>query len=263
MNLLGYNKTNGGYLMNDKTKIIKIIVAVAICLVSIFGLSRLASSPNTFKGTISSLDDKKTTVLELTAAATAASAVASAIPGDTATPIAEKLADLSSYFLMALCAIYLEKYLLTITGAIAFYFLIPAGCILFIASEFMYKERFMYYAKKLLALSFVIVLLIPCSVKLSDMIQSTYETSIQETIDTANNLEAVEEQESEDSNVIDNLINDLSNSWDTLTSQVETILSRFIESLAIMLVTCCLIPVLVLIFFLWLIKLLFTPGLEK
>ena len=62
---------------------------------------------------IQSLDDKKTTALELTAAATAASAAITLIPGDAGTPIADKLADLSSYFLIVVCAIYLEKYLVT------------------------------------------------------------------------------------------------------------------------------------------------------
>ncbi len=52
---------------------------------------------------------KKTTALELTAAATAASAAITLIPGDAGTPIADKLADLSSYFLIVVCAIYLEK----------------------------------------------------------------------------------------------------------------------------------------------------------
>ena len=73
---------------------------------------------------IQSLDDKKTTALELTAAATAASAAITLIPGDAGTPIADKLADLSSYFLIVVCAIYLEKYLVTITGLAAFIFIV-------------------------------------------------------------------------------------------------------------------------------------------
>ena len=64
-------------------------------------------------------------MLELTAASTAASAAITLLPGDTATPIAEKLADLSGYFLIVLCAIFLEKYLLTITSYVSFTILIP------------------------------------------------------------------------------------------------------------------------------------------
>lgn len=65
---------------------------------------------------IQSLDDKKTTALELTAAATAASAAITLIPGDIGTPIADKLADLSSYFLIVVCAIYLENIWLPLRG---------------------------------------------------------------------------------------------------------------------------------------------------
>ena len=47
--------------------------------------------------------------MKLTAASTAASAAVSALPGDTGSAIAEKLADLTSDFLIVLCAIMLEK----------------------------------------------------------------------------------------------------------------------------------------------------------
>ena len=44
----------------------------------------------------------------------------------------EQLADLSSHFLVVLCAIYLEKYLLTLTGFLAFKILIPVACLAYI-----------------------------------------------------------------------------------------------------------------------------------
>lgn len=52
--------------------------------------------------------------------ATATSALITLIPGDVGTPIAEKVADLSGYLLIVLCAVYLEKYLVTLTGYAAF-----------------------------------------------------------------------------------------------------------------------------------------------
>ena len=106
-----------GKVMNNRRKqIIKIIIPLIIALLSIFVLARFTTSTEYHAKTIQSLDEKKATVMELTAASTAASAVITLIPGDTGTPIAEKLADLSSYFLTVLCALFLEKYLLTITG---------------------------------------------------------------------------------------------------------------------------------------------------
>lgn len=120
----------------DRTKLRLAVVPLVIAFFSVFVLAGVASSPQFHASTIAALDEKQTTVLELTAASTAASAAITLLPGDTATPIAEKLADLSSGFLLVLCAIYLEKYLLTITGMVTFDFLIPAAafCICCICS---------------------------------------------------------------------------------------------------------------------------------
>ena len=41
-----------------------------------------------------------------------------------------------------------------------------------------------------------------------------------------------------------------------VVEQLKTVLNRFIEALAVMLVTSCLIPILVLLFFAWLVKLM-------
>ena len=90
----------------DKKRPILILVAVAIALLSFFGASRIATSTDFHASSIATLDEKKTTVLELTAAAAAASAAITLMPGDTATPIADKLADLSTHFLIVLCALH-------------------------------------------------------------------------------------------------------------------------------------------------------------
>ena len=106
---------------NEKQKkILFALIPIVIALLSFFVIARFTSSTEFNAKTIQSLDDKKTTVMELTAASTAASAAITLIPGDVGTPIANKLADLSSYFLIVLSAIYLEKYLVTITGYAAF-----------------------------------------------------------------------------------------------------------------------------------------------
>lgn len=88
-------------------------------------ISRVTSSPKIYSSTISSLDNKKETVMALSAAAATTSAAITLLPGDTMTPIADKMADLTSYFLIILCVIYLEKYLLPILGYLVFGILIP------------------------------------------------------------------------------------------------------------------------------------------
>ena len=88
--------------------------------------------------------------MKLTAASTAASAAVSALPGDTGSAIAEKkLADLTSDFLIVLCAIMLEKYLLTITGYAVFRFILPAVCVLLIVRQFRSSEILAKLAFKL------------------------------------------------------------------------------------------------------------------
>ncbi|MEI3361149.1 MAG: hypothetical protein V8R75_00450 [Oscillospiraceae bacterium] len=56
------------------------------------------------------------------------SVAVSAVPGDATTPLASKIADLSSYLLLVVGAIMLEKLLLTMLPYAAFTILIPAAC---------------------------------------------------------------------------------------------------------------------------------------
>ena len=122
-------------------KIICVATALILALASIFGVAKLITDPAFYQKSIAALEEKQETVLELTAASTAASAAITLLPGDTATPIADKLADLSGYFLIVLCAIFLEKYLLTITAAAAFKVLIPAACAAFAAAALFPRLR--------------------------------------------------------------------------------------------------------------------------
>ena len=100
----------------SKRKYLILVFPLLIALVSLFLLSKPLSSAQFHAESLTALEEKQATVLELSAASAAASAAITLIPGDTATPIADKLADLSSHFLIVLCAIFGEKYLLTITG---------------------------------------------------------------------------------------------------------------------------------------------------
>ena len=146
---------------------------VLAALLSIFAVGKRASDPAYHQSSIDALAEKQETVLELTAASTAASAAITLLPGDTATPIAEKLADLSGYFLIVLCAIFLEKYLLTITSYVSFTILIPAACALGIAALFSEKLRAALgtLAWHVLLFALAIAFAIPAGVKVSSMIE--------------------------------------------------------------------------------------------
>lgn len=273
---------------NEKQKkILFALIPIVIALLSFFAIARFTSSTEFNAKTIQSLDDKKTTVMELAAASTAASAAITLIPGDVGTPIANKLADLSSYFLIVLCAIYLEKYLVTITGYAAFKILVPIACVFFSGYLLWRKEILRVVAQKFLLFGLAVYLVIPASVKVADMIETTYASSIESTIETAKQTTDEIESETGESGQVDDkssneksqsdsdsdskenaggffsgLFNKVQEGVSTATANVENVLNNFIEALAILLVTSCLIPILVLIFFVWLVKMLLGLNID-
>lgn len=242
--------------MNKNVKtILKAAIPLIIALLSIFVLSKPAASPEFHANTLASLDEKKETVMELTAASTIGSIAISSIPGDAATPIATEIADLSTYFLLILCAIYLEKYLVTITGYATFMILIPVACVLISANVFLKNKSCVFLAKKLITLGLAIFLAVPASVQISNIIDATYQTSVEQTIAAANEAaEAVEENEEEDASIIEGFISKVTDTVSDAAAEAENILNNFIESIAIMIITSCVIPILVLLFLVWVIK---------
>ena len=173
----------------DKKKCILLATWLLIGILSFTVVGKYAAAPESHHATITSLDEKKNTVLELTMAATATSAVITLLPGDIGTPIAEKVADLSGYLLIVLCAIFLEKYLVTITGYAAFKIFIPAACVLFATNLFVSNRSLDRLARKLLVFGICIFLVVPSSVKISDLIEHTYQAQIEATLEEAKGTE--------------------------------------------------------------------------
>ena len=175
----------------NKQKCITAVILLLVAILSITVIGKYASSPENHQKTIASLDEKKQTVMELTATSTVTSALITLLPGDTATPIAEKMADVSGYLLVVLCAIYLEKYLVTITGYVAFTYLIPIACGLWIFNLIFANATVRKLAAKLAVFGIAIFLVVPASVKISDLIGDTYQAQIEATIEDARNTQNI------------------------------------------------------------------------
>ena len=282
-----------------------ILLLVAILSVTVIG--KYVSAPENHQKTIASLDEKKQTVMELTAASTVTSALITLLPGDTATPIAEKMADVSGYLLIVLCAIYLEKYLVTITGYVAFTYLIPAACVLWILNLFFANATVRKLAAKLAVFGIAIFLVVPASVKISDLIGDTYQAQIEATIEdakstqnilensdpgndtgeaeigtgtteaaTANTQEKTNSESGSVLNIFDwakdafssakdsvaNVVENVTISTEELVQKVENSLNHFIEAVAVMIITSCVIPMLVLLLFFWMVKIVLDVDLS-
>lgn len=267
---------------NHIFRIVMIVLCIVIALVSNIVLSKNYSSPEytVNKKTITYLDEKKTTALELCAGATALSAAITMAPGDTGTPIAEKLTDLSGYFLIVVSAIYLEKYLLTILGALTFRWLIPAAMIAIALYFGIRRDFFWKLGVKILIFGLAVYAVIPVSVHVSQLIYNTYQESIDTTLAETENLISQTEGNAQSSTesdqnsgdegffagLVDKAKDTIEQAKDTAsiaTEQFKYMLNKFIDGLAVLIVTTCLIPILVMVFFVWIVKMILGTAITQ
>ena len=99
------------------------------------------------------------------------------------------------------------------------------------------------------------------------MIESNYASSIQSTLDSAKeNTQTVTEsakEENKSGNALEKIVNNITGNINELLKKFENTLSSFIEAIAVLIVTSCLIPIGVLFFFLWLVKLIFSIDISN
>ncbi len=256
--------------MKFSKRIIMLLVLIILALLSIFVVSKIVSDPNFNTATIKSLDDKKFVVTKLAAAAAASSTALSLIPGDTAMPIANQIAQLSSYFIVILCAILLERILILVVGYVSFTFIIPAACLLYALYLYIKKNILKNLAIKLAILGIVLFAAIPASVQVSDLIYSSYQASIEQTIEAAKqNQEYIEEKKNELSegdkdwmqkigDYLSNLTSKIGNGISEITKKGEDTLSKFLDAIAVLIITSCVIPLVVILIFAWAIRILLS-----
>lgn len=249
---------------------ILIVILILVALFSNFIISRVVTSPKFNAKTIESLDEKKITVMKLAAASAATSTALTLLPGDIATPISNQIAELSKYFLLILSVILLEKMLVAVVGYISFSYIIPLACILGIVFIIWEKEIFKTLAIKLSIFALIIFLAIPVSMKASDLIYGTHKDSIQETVDTTeNNKEYIEEKSKELPVEEKNLLEKIGGYLSDITAKIgsgvsdavkkgEENFSAFLDAVSTLIITTCVVPLIVILIFIWSIKILFS-----
>ena len=263
---------NGQTKMKLSTRTVLVIILLVIALLSFFVVAKIVSTPEYNAATIESLNAKEGTVMGLIASALASSTAISLIPGDVGMPIANQIAELTSYFIIVLGVIFLEKMLIAVLGSIAFTYIIPLACGLGILALFIKKEVFGNLAIKVALFGMILFIAIPVGVKASDLIYESHRASVEQTIETANkNKDFIEDAKkdlfAEDKKWTEKIADSLSN----LTSKIgvgisamvdkcERTLSIFIDTIAVLIITTCVIPILVILIFAWLVKILF--GIE-
>lgn len=234
----------------------KIMIVVLLILLAVFSVTKVAPwamDPENHAHSIEQTEDKIATVMTLSGGAAATAATLSLLPGDMCTPIAEQLAELAKYFLLILSALYLEKFLIVISGFITFAFFIPASLIIQCGRVIFNKKNWSMLAAKVAFLGLVLFLIVPASVRLSDMVYQTQAEKVNAAVEEYNSLDI--EGEAEDG-LFDKITSIASDTMDKVTR----FLSSLLESLAVMLVTSCIIPILVFVFLVWLVKTVFASN---
>lgn len=256
---------------NKKLQIGFIVALVVLALLSGFVARPHFADTKTWDSTIEVIDQKKGNVLALTTSCVALSAGITALPGDTGTPVAEQLAQLSGNLGIVLAVLYLEKYLLTILWSVGLGILIPLALVLFAVSlgihgRWSTSTVIRRVATRVLVVAMIGMALVPASVWVSQKVDETYRVSIEaaeqkatEASKASSTKSEKKSEATENKNVLEqltdgasSLLTSVTDSAKSMTDEVVQQVTDLIEGVIVMIVTSCVIPLLVLVAFLWL-----------
>ena len=237
-------------------KVVSIAILLIMALLSVTLIGQFTSSPQFYGNTIKTLDAQKQDAMTLSIVVTAASTALSTLPEDVASPVADELADLSLPLFAIVCILYMEKFLLTTLGWFSTTFLFPAACLLLITYICSHKEVFFVWTKKFLILAVVLLLLVPISAKVTTMIETTFSESVSQTMEAAFQLaEETETASGEKTNAFVAFFASLKDNVVSLVNAAKNMLSLLVDAVAVLMITSCVIPVLTMLLFLWVVKL--------
>lgn len=244
------------------------------------------------------LDAMREIVVQLTTISTVSSTALTLLPGDVATPLAENLADISDYLLVVFAALWLQKYLFSSMGIIVLKYLIPMGMSVLIVASLMdlmklnpiLSDKLRYFGKRIAFFGTVIFLVVPTTVFITSQIEETYQTTINQTIEQANQVQndlsaEVSEQETNEqattndsflgqvsdfvTDSVDSVVDFTTGAIEQVTSVVTDLPEKFmitlnnlIDSVAVLIVVNCIAPLLVFSFLIWIVKLIFQLDLS-
>lgn len=238
-----------------KSEIFSIIILIILMLISITIVNNVLSSPQFHAKTISILDEQKQDALALSVAVTATSTGLSILHDDIATPIANKLADLSLPLFLVVSIIYLEIFLLTTFCWISSTFIFPTACILTICFILSKKEFLLIWIKKTLVLALALIMLIPISTTITSKVRDTFDETVNQKLHAAYHIaELSEAEENEDTNAILSFFSDLADNAISLVDAAKNMLSTLVDAVAVLLIMSCVIPILTFLFFIQALK---------
>ena len=253
-----------------KEKLVKILLIVFAMVFSFTVLTHVIPESKYVQDTIKHLEDSQNTIMKFSGTTIATSLSLSALPNDFASPLASTVSDLNTYFIFIFAVLFVEK-LLVIEGIkISLVYIIPAACILGIIAILFEKDGFKKFAKKLLILGISVVMVIPISTHFTEKVCADYLTYVDETIEEAdagaNKINELMTEDTEDATFFDKLssafktaINDVND----LLAYFKNVVKKCVNSVAVMILTTFVLPMLVMLLFRWLLTELFALHLPE
>ena len=253
----------------------KILVLIFVAAISFFLVTAKLPETNFVKDSIESVEKSSNTVMKFSAATLSASLAISALPDDFATPLADSLADMNIYFVAILVILFLEKILIQYGVKLAFTIAIPIACALGILAISLKRDFFKGLAVRLSVLGLAVALVVPCSTHITNYVASDLtayvESTIADTEDGADKLHEAMEGGMEEKDIFEKLsdlfqtaIRDISD----LMLHFRNNIRRSMNSIAILILTNCLMPILNFFILRWVLKetfhiVILTPQLRR
>ena len=244
------------------TRIIWTIVFIGIALLSFYVARPHLIDQATYARSTEYLDDKTAKASMLSLGSTSASLIVTLLPEDAGTPIANELAKFTAYLMIVMSAIYLEKYLLTAIGFTASVVVI-VGCTAALAATWIREEaklKWKVYAYRLFIFGLCFAFMIPlgcrCGIEIERMNADSIEQALNDA-QTANEIAKAIPAEEENKNILGKVNDFFTGIWDSAGEAYEWakgVLKDYMSSIAVMLVTTVVIPILMFLTFLWLIR---------
>ncbi len=249
----------------QKEKLAKILFMIFLMVLSFSVLTRIIPESKFVQETIQHLEESQNTIMKFSGTTIATSLSLSALPNDFASPLASTVSDLNTYFIFIFAVLFVEK-LVVIEGIkIALVWMIPAACILYIAAILTSKEMFKNFAKKLLILGISIIMVIPISTHFTETVCADYLTYVDETIEEAdagaNKINELMAEENEDATFFDKLTDAFKTAIrdvNDLLAYFKNVVKKCVNSVAVMIVTTFVLPMLTMLLFRWLLTELFA-----
>ena len=238
-----------------------ILILVFIGVFSFFVITSWLPDRGFIQDSIESVKESSNTVMKFSAATLSTSLAISALPDDFATPLADSLADMNIYFIAILVMLHFEQLLIRYGVKLAFAIAIPVACGIGILSILLKKELLKGIAARVAVLGLAVALVVPCSTHITNYIaadlKAYVENTIADTEDGGDKLNEAMEGGTEEQTMFEKLsdlvqtsINDMSN----LMTHFQNTIRKCMNSIAILILTNCLMPIVNFFILKWILK---------